>query len=243
MAEDNALSKKEAFLALLKEKYPDKEFVDEEEIYGQALDDHNGFKTQLEEYEGNEQKLRDMMTADPRSAQFLTDMYNGKSPWANYIRIFGPELKDSLDDPETIEQIKEAEREYVERVARNKELEAEYEQNIAATQNLLQSYQEEKGLSEEQMEQAVAVWLGITKDSLTGKLTQETLDMIIKAINYDQDIEQAAEEGEIAGRNAKIIEKLKKRTEGDGTMPLGGKNGAVEPPRRRSIFDLAAEAQ
>ena len=78
-----------------------------------------------------------------------------------------------------------------------------------------------------------------------GKFTTETLDMARKALNYDADMAIATEEGEIAGRNAKITEQLRKSSKGDGTNPLGGKNGVAggQPQRSQSIFDLANDAK
>lgn len=61
--------------------------------------------------------------------------------------------------------------------------------------------------------------------------------MIIKAQNYDNDIEQAQMEGEVAGRNAKIEEKLRKGKQGDGTVALDGKNS--NPPNKPK-HDLGA---
>lgn len=241
--ENAVLSKKEAQLKRLREKYPDKAFADDEEIYGQIGDDIDQYEKDLGEYRDREKSLSDMFAADPRSAQFLTDMYKGNSPWASYIRIFGSELKDTLDDPATIEQIKEAEKEYVERVARNRELDAEYDANIEQTKEMLRNYQAERGMSDEEIDNVFAVLIGIVRDGIMGKFLPETLDMIVKAINHDTDVEAAALEGEVAGRNAKITEKLRKSREGDGTQPLGSQNNqVVNRPMQGNIFDLAKQA-
>ncbi|MDE6178146.1 MAG: hypothetical protein K2F86_03150 [Duncaniella sp.] len=54
----------------------------------------------------------------------------------------------------------------------------------------------------------------------------------------------AGEEGEIAGRNAQIVERQRKSAKGDGTIPLNGKNGQPGNASRaqKSMFDLANEA-
>ena len=54
----------------------------------------------------------------------------------------------------------------------------------------------------------------------------------------------AGEEGEVAGRNSKIVEGLRKSKKGDGIAPLGGKNGegAGAPKKAQSMFELANEA-
>ena len=68
--------------------------------------------------------------------------------------------------------------------------------------------------------------------------------MFVNAINHDADVANAGEEGRVAGRNDKIVEGLRKRDKGDGTAPLGGKNGGApsQQQKSQSIFDLANEA-
>ena len=70
-----------------------------------------------------------MMSADPRSAQYLTDWANGEDPVVGLVRNFGAEIKDVLEDPEMQDKLAEANKEYVERVAKNKALEEEYSNN------------------------------------------------------------------------------------------------------------------
>lgn len=245
MAENNAVkSRREQQLERLRKKYPDKKFEDDEEIYGQISDDYDQYEQELEGYKGREKTLSDMFAADPRSAQFLTDMHNGTDPVVGMVRNFGIEIKDVLDDPEMQEKIAEANKEYVERVAKSKKLDEEYDKNMDATLETLRSYQSEHGMSDEQIDKAVDFLLGIVRDGVMGKFSAEALDMACKALNYDADVAAAGEEGEIAGRNAKIAEKLRKSKQGDGTAPLGGKNGEGVRQQRKSesIFDLANSA-
>lgn len=187
-----------------------------------------------------------MFAADPRSAQFLTDMHNGNDPVLGLVRNFGVEIKDVLDDPEMQDKIAEANKDYVERVANSKKLDEEYEKNMDNTLETLRQFQSERGMTDEQIDQVVEFLLGVVRDGVMGKFSNETLDMACKALNYDADVAAAGEEGEVAGRNAKITEKLRKSNKGDGTAPLGGKNGqghSSSPQKNQSIFDLAAEAQ
>lgn len=238
-------SRKEQHLARMRKKYPDKKFEDDEEIYGAISDDYDNYEQELGGFKEREKVLSDMFAADPRSAQFLTDMRKGNSPWASYIRLFGPELKESLDDPETLRQIAEAETEYVERVAKSRKLDEEYERNMETTLETLRQFQQEHNMSDEEINQVVALLLGIIRDGVMGKFVPETLEMAVKALNHDEDVALASEEGEIAGRNAKITEKLRRRNQGDGVTALNGKNSTGTPAQsqRKSIFDLAAEAQ
>lgn len=245
MADNNEVkSRRDQHLDRLRSKYPDKKFEDDEEIYGQISDDYDTYEAELEGYRGREKSLSDMFAADPRSAQFLTDMHNGNDPVLGLVRNFGVEIKDVLDDPEIQDKIAEANKEYVERIANSKKLDEEYEGNMDNTLETLRQFQTERGMSDEQIDQVITFLLGVVRDGVMGKFSTETLDMACKALNYDADVAAAGEEGEVAGRNAKITENLRKSNKGDGTAPLGGKNGqgANAPRKAQSMFDLANEA-
>ena len=112
MADNNEVkSRRDQHLDRLRSKYPDKKFEDDEEIYGQISDDYDTYEAELEELRGREKSLSDMFAADPRSAQFLTDMHNGNDPVLGLVRNFGVEIKDVLDDPEMQDRIAEANKE------------------------------------------------------------------------------------------------------------------------------------
>lgn len=245
MAENNQVkSRRDQHLERLRKKYPEKKFEDDEEIYGQISDDYDQYEQELDDYRGRENALSDMFAADPRSAQFLTDMHNGTDPVLGLVRNFGVEIKDVLDDPEMQDKIAEANKDYVERVANSKKLDEEYDKNMDTTLETLRRFQSERGMSDEQIDNIVEFLLGVVRDGVMGKFSTETLDMACKALNYEADVAAAGEEGEVAGRNAKITEKLRKSNKGDGTAPLGGKNGhgAGAPRKSKSMFDLANEA-
>lgn len=235
-------TKREAQIERLRNKYPDKKFEDDDEIYGQISDDYDQYDRELGEYRDREKTLSDMFSADPRSAQFLSDMHKGEDPVLGLVRNFGVEIKDVLDNPEMQDKIAEANREYVERVAKSKELDEEYERNMAVTLETLRRYQQERGMTDEQIDTVIDALLRIVRDGVMGKFDVDTLDMMVKAIDHDADVDIAAEEGRIAGRNDKIVESLRKSNMGDGVSPLGGKNGSPSQRRESNMFDLANEA-
>ena len=245
MADNNEVkSRRDQHIDRLRKKYPDKKFEDDEEIYGQISDDYDQYEQELEGYKGREKSLSDMFAADPRSAQFLTDMHNGNDPILGLVKNFGVEIKDVLDDPEMQEKIAEANKDFVERTAKSKKLDEEYEANMDTSLETMRQFQAENNLDDAQIDAIAAHLLTIAGDVVMGKFTRESLELAHKALNYDADVEAAGEEGEVAGRNAKITENLRKSNKGDGTAPLGGKNGqgASAPRKPQSMFDLANEA-
>lgn len=244
MADNNEVkSRRDRHIERLRKKYPDKKFEDDEEIYSAISDDYDQYEQEIGGFKDREKTLSDMFAADPRSAQFLTDMHKGNDPVLGLVRNFGVEIKDVLDDPEMQDKIAEANKEYVERVANSRKLDEEYDKNMDATLETLRQFQTERGMSDEQIDDVVDFLLGIVRDGVMGKFSAETLDMACKAINHDADVANASEEGEVAGRNSKVVETLRKSSKGDGTAPLGGKHGQPGGGAKpKSIFDLASEA-
>lgn len=224
-------SKKDLFNERLKSRYPDKEFNDEEAIYGQISDDYDDFDNRLSKYQEHEKALSDMFTADPRSAHFLMEWKDGNDPVIALVRQFGTDIKDAIDDPERLEEIAAANKEYVDRVAKEQELEDEYQKNLQESLAYLDTFQKESGLSDDEVDDVMAFLVNIVKDGIMGKFTPESIDMAKKAINHDVDVEEANMEGEVRGKNARIEEKLRKNNRGDGTASLDGKNsgGTARP--------------
>lgn len=224
------LSNRDRYTQRLKEKYPQKEYADDEALFGQINDDYDAYDKELEDYKGREKAFSDLFTTDERSAAFITDWRKGEDPVVSLIRKFGGEFKEALDDPEKQEALAAANKEYAERIAKEKDFEDQYQKNISQTMDTLAKVQQEDGLSDDDMDKAMAFLISIMKDGILGKFAPESIRMAVKALNHDADVEDASKEAEVRGRNAKIEEKLRKGGKSDGTANLGGKNGGAKPP-------------
>lgn len=230
-------SNRDRYAARLKEKYPDKEFADDEALFGQINDDYDNYDKELSEYKDRESALSNLFTSNPRSAAFFTTMREGGDPIVAYVRQFGPEFTEALKDPEKQEALAEANKEYAERIADEKKYEEEYKKNISETLKTLEAFQNKNNLTDEQVDECMAFLIGVMKDAILGKFSEESMLMALKAINHDQDVEEADHEGEVRGKNTRISEKLRKRGKGDGTAHLAGKNGGSA---QREMPDLGA---
>lgn len=218
-------SNRDRYMERLKTKYPDKEFADDEALFGQTNDDYDSYDNELSGYREREKALSDLFASNPRSAAFLTDWRKGEDPIIGMVRKFGDDFKAALEDPEKQEALAAANKEFAERIAQEKEYEGEYQKNINETLTTLETMQQKEGLSDEDIDSAMDFLVGIVRDGIMGKFTRESVAMALKAIRHDSDVEQADREGEIRGRNTKIEEKLRKGNKNDGTANLGSKNG------------------
>ncbi len=231
MAEEIATTKspgrRAAFQERMKKKHPDKQFVDDEELFGAIDDDYNDYDDRISQYEDSESKLSSMFGKDPRSARFFSEWAKGGDPAILLVRMFGDDIKEASDNPEKLEQIEQAQKEYIERVQKDQQLEDEYKENLKESLSKLEKAQQEHGYSDDDIDKGMAWLQQIVQDAIVGKFAPETLEMALKAINYDNDMSEAGREGEVRGRNTRIEEKLRKPSQGDGTRQLNGKNGKV----------------
>lgn len=219
-------------------RYPDKKFDDDEVLYGQISDDYDDYDKKIGGYKEKEQALLDMFTKDPRSAAFLTNWRKGGDPVVELVRQFGTDIKDAIDDPDRLDAIADANKEYVERVAREKKLDEEYQSNLAESLQTLEKFQQERGLSDDEIDNIMEFLVGIMKDGIMGKFSVSSMEMARKALNHDTDVADTGQEGEVRGKNARIDEKLRKQDKGDGTARLDGKNGKAGGKITRSLGAL-----
>lgn len=242
-----AKSKRDLLGERLKKKYPDRDYADDEALFGQINDDYDEYDTELGQYRDRESRLTDLLSKDPRSAQFITDIAKGTDPWIAVIERLGIDgVTDLLNDPKKQSEYAEANKRYVERVAKERELEDEYEKNMReVTLPMLERMKQERGISDDMIDAAWDYLHHVADAAIRGTFTEADIDMALKAVNHDADVENARTEGTVAGRNAKIDEKLRKPQTGDGTPNLAGSNNAPTRNGKKplNIFDYADAAR
>lgn len=240
-------SKRDLFGERLKNKYPDREYADDDALFGQIEEDYTDYDNQLNQFKEREQKLSDMFSNDPRSAHFLVSWSRGEHPMTAFIRQFGKDgLEELVNNEEKMEEFAKANEDYWERVTKEKELEEEYQKNLEESLAYLDKFQSENGMTDEEVDKVMEFLIGISRDGVMGKFSPESIDMAMKSINHDTDVSVAGTEGEIRGRNSKIEEKLRKpNSAGDGMPNLAGSNNAPTRQQKRNmnIFDYADAAK
>ena len=222
----------------LRSRFPDRQFDDDEAFFGQINDDYDDYDKQISGYRDREKTFSDLFTGDRRSAVLFNRWRNGEDPLVQFIRLFGSEIKDKLDDPAFQEEIAAANKEYLDRITENEKYEAEYAKNREESAKADEEFQSENGLTDEQMDSVYAFIGEMVRDVVSGKITKETLAMAWKAVNHDADVEEAAAEAEVKGRNAKIRETLRKGKRGDGVPQLSGQGAAAPAGPKKDMGAL-----
>ena len=239
-------------------KYPDNNYDADEDLddglYGE-LEGYEKNNKQLSEdnerYKKQESDINELFSRQPASANFLADIADGKDPIIGLIELYGTDgVNDILNDPEKKEEIAKAHQKYLDDAAEEKRLEEQYSKNIEKTLDGEEQAIANGEISQEDVNKAHDFMKKIYEMIVMGDWTVKDLNAILKAVNYDSDISQAKEEGEIKGRNSKIVEKKRSRAQGDGMPVIGGsgrmkkknegiaqdKLGALARPKK-SIWD------
>lgn len=240
-------SKRELVGERLKKKYPERDYADDEAMFGQINDDYDQYDKELGEYKDREGRLTELLTHDNGAAQFITSLAEGKDPWIAVIEHLGIDgVTDLLNDPEKQNELAEANKVYLDKLTKAKELDEEYEKNMKeVTLPMLERMKQERGISDDMIDAAWDYLHHVADAAIRGTFTEEDIDMALKAVNHDADVQNARTEGTVAGRNAKIDEKLRKPTTGDGTPNLAGSNNAPTRQGKKAlnIFDYADAAK
>jgi len=215
-------------------------------VDGYDPEDEEGSSEKLMGYIGrnNEQakKLADALSKDPKLAQMLSDIVNGKhNAPAALVRYFGRDFLSAEEGTPEYEELAKAEEERKKEVEATEASRKEYDENIEKSMPEVEAFCKEKGYS-------VDDFLGKLWDSLVGPIfsgiySRETCELINRAFNYDKDVEDAMKAGETKGRNTNI-QKLKEER-GDG-LPKGLQDQSISKPSKKktgnSMIDLARMA-
>lgn len=218
-------SNRERLESRLKGRRPDEDYSDDEVLLGRVNDDYDDYDKQLSDYHARDKEMIDMFENHPSSASFFTEWRNGGDPIVLLIKKYGDDFKAALEDPERVDAIAQANKDYASRVAESEQYESAFAKNIDETTATIEQVQREDGLSDDQIDAAMGLLMTIMKDCLVGKVSAESIRMAVKAVNYEADVEEAEAVGEVRGRNAKIVEKLRKSGQGDGTSGLSSRGG------------------
>lgn len=218
----------------MSKKYPDKNFDNDEDLDDALYNEYDAYDSESKKlseenarYKQDHDALSDMFAQNPASASFFDAIRNGEDPLFSLVGLYGvDDIREMLDSPEKKKELTEAHQKYLEDAAKEKSLEEEYNKNIDATLDAEADAVENGEITEEELNKAHESLKRKFEMILNGKWTIDDLKAELRGLNYDTDVRQAAEDGEVRGRNAKIVEKKRSRQQGDGmpNMQMGGGN-------------------
>lgn len=196
--------------------------------------------------EGNEKQMNDLLAANPSFSGMIRDAKDGKSFLPSLVERFGVDnLRQALEDPAVAEELGTANDAYMKRVQQEAEDSEASQRNFEETANNLQQYALDHNMTDEQVSEVVTKMVDFVKDGIAGKFPTELIDMVYKAQNYDNDVENARETGRVQGRNENIQAQLE-RSQGEPELPPNiGQSGTLptekKDTRRKGVMPLTGE--
>lgn len=230
--------KRDAFMAMMKERLGDGYSDDDEE------GNYERFTGMLNKDLEDSKELSSMIAKNPRFAQVLSDVYHGKrSASAAMARYFGKDLLTAEEGTPEYEKIMKAEEERMKEVSDMAEREANYKANLEKTLPNLEEYCSEKGIDPAEFKNNI--WEKFIYPVLNGEYSKELCAMFDKGMSYDKDIEDATYAGEVKGRNMKIDKMRGEKGDGmpNGITSQGDGNGSPEEKKKKNrLLSMALNA-
>jgi hypothetical protein len=223
-------SKRELLLERMQGRYPDQAFDDDEALYGQALGDMDEYEGRLGKQDEVDRQLTELFESNPMFGSHFMDMLEGKNPLVSMIEKYGDDLRAALEDPDQAEELAKANESYVQRLGKEKELQESYEANIAKSIEEADALEQSGAYTPEQIDDAFKAILDDAAKAIQGEISAEMLEMRLKGVSYDEDIQGATEEATVKAKNEKI-EAKKKDLKAELPMIDGG---ASKPAKKQS---------
>lgn len=211
----------------MKGKYPDRSFENDEDLYGAIDEDFEDVEGRMKGYQDNEQKLLDLFnSSDQRGVEVFQRWKDGENPIAVIIELFGDDAVDFIQDPANKDKFDAAYAKWAERQAKEQAMAAKEQENAALSLENLDRVKQSGKYTSEQTKAAFDLIVRIQEEALGGPVSEDTWRIAFNALNHDRDVAVARDEGNVAGRNANIQEKLRKPASAPSPM-LGSQGGGA----------------
>ena len=235
-------SNREMFFENIKNKYADKEFANDDEVYGTAMEGYDKDHESLKKIYSENEQLVNRLQEDPRVGAFISDILSGKTlpqALAGKYTIEELTMQEGDDGYDEYMQSIESEKTSKQKI---EALKKEYEANLVESEKEINAFAEEQGMTPEEVTKFIEDASKVVFEPLAkGKFTKSNLTTLKKMIDYDKDIEIAKSSSYVKGKNEKIIEKKMSATDRLPDIKSSTDKGIAEPTSPISIRKDAFE--
>lgn len=231
--EMNDLSHKDKFINKLRQESgnEEQEFTDDE-LFQESGNRWDALKADYNSQKETIDKLGEVMSEDPELSLFINEIVSGTNPIEAIAKIYG-DIDDLLDDDQKA-SYNEARQSKLDSFGAYTQSINEQDANLENYDKELDQYCTNNGYDETQKEEIHQQIISLANDFSAGKISMDVIDVAAKALNYDDDIEEAAETGLVEGRNQKIdieLKETKKKKKGDGVPDFDSGKGGEQAPK------------
>lgn len=236
--EEVKLTGRDKFLNRMKERNPEYNPENDDMLFDDIESLYSEQEGQLGKFAESNQKLAELVARDPKLGAVLSMLVgeNPKSlPYA-VAKVYGKDVFD-LEG----EELEDFEMGYQEKLTADQEFSAkqtEAMQNIEEYKNNLQKFATDNGLNDGEVESLHDAIFADADNFLMGIIPYEYIDYKWKGMNYEKDVQEAADTGFVEGKNEKI-DLAKKEVAPVPDMYSTTGAGTVKPKKARkgSFYD------
>lgn len=207
---------------------PDAKYDEDEEEYSrQAMSILDDLEGRAGQYDKMSEKMSARFNQNPEEAEAFLAYLDGASLPSAIRRYMGDEALVMKEGDEGWDEYQKAGKEREEQFASNRAALDQFMQNAQDSDVTMADFIAEAGLDEEGAQNFKDLVVSIANDMSAGKITKDTLMLLNRAMNYEEDVEGSREQGRVEGRNEKI-EVEKKRMKGSGLPNTNASGNASE---------------
>jgi hypothetical protein len=212
---------------------------DDDEIFFSALDKYDEDRTnRINSFEESNKRLTDAFINNPKAAMLLSSLADGSDVLTAIAESFGPDIKDALEnDPEARKKYDEGIQAYQKNKSELEEIERKQEENAQKFSTVIEDFIVEKEMDESTQSQFKEYISNLLDSLVTWEFSKDVLERLWRGMTYDE----ATEEAEIRGRNAKIELEKKRANEATDKTPMieQGANDIPSVSREKiSVWDI-----
>lgn len=214
---------KNKYAERLSKAYPDREFKNDED-FDKGLEEYLG---ELEGYKERgtmaNQKLIALFEAEPQIGDVVRDLINGSTVREALARHIPLEDLTPLEGDPDYEGWSKNKAAREEGLAKRKAKQDEYSKNLEFSQTAIEEFAKENNMDDDAAGKFLSKFDSMIADINSGRISKEVLATMKRAWNYENDITTAREQGEVAGKNKKIVaQKEEPKPVGDGLPKISG---------------------
>ena len=233
--------KRERALQSLKNKYPDREFADDEDI----TDPLTEYMEELEDYKTRNsetnQKLIEVLDAEPELVEVIKDLIAGATLREALARHIDPQDLQPAEGEPDYEGWTKNRNERLSKMEERKRKEEELQANIDQSIAQAEAFATKKGMTPEETDAFLAKVDEVLIPILDGRIDETFLDNMYKALNYEEDLTNARELGKASVMNQKVIAQ-KEVTKGDGLPNISASGDEVKTtPKKKGYIETLKE--
>lgn len=224
-------------------KYPEEAWDDDDTLDERTAQHLADADARLAEYAESDGYIADILAANPEFSLAMKAMGEGM-PAKIALRRYMPELWDEpVEGDDDFEAWREASEKFLaEKKAAEDEI-ATRNTNLEKSDIVLKDFVEAHFATEEEQVEFVEYLRSALRNIGMGEISEAFLDMMLKAYNHDNDVEDAKEAGAIEARNSKITAKRIKASEESDGVPMGGGSSPIieeEEPEEDDFLGASA---